>query len=358
MKQLIIAMLGDSLEHQGGIVTVEKLILKYAPSAVKIDHIATYENKSTLNKLTIFARSLLVLPWYLLTTKPDLIHIHISDWGSVLRKAIIIQICLLFRIPILVHAHGPEFHLTYQALPRAAQKYLGWLFQHCTGSIVLSKSWQDFYIENLGLQPEKVFILPNPVELPLQIPDRTNKQKITIVFTGKISQRKGSFDLIQAFAQLPFAQQECSKLILAGDGEIATGKELAESLNLANNIEFLGWIDSEQRNTLLSEADIFILPSYNEALPMALLEAMAWGLPVITTPVGGIPEIVTSNHNGLLVPPGDLQQLSSAMKSLIINEDLRLSLGTNARSSVVSLDVTSYCVSLGNIYQSIATTKK
>jgi glycosyltransferase involved in cell wall biosynthesis len=358
MKQLTIAMLGDSLEHQGGIVTVEKLILKYISPEIKIDHIATYENKSTLNKLAVFARSLSILPWYLSTTKPDSIHIHVSDWGSVLRKTIVIRICLLFRIPILIHAHGPEFHLTYQALPRAAQKYLSWIFQHCAGSIVLSKSWQDFYVENLGLQSEKVFILPNPVEIPSQIPDRANRQKITIVFFGKVGQRKGAFDLIHAFSQLPFAQQECSNLILAGDGEIEAGRELVDSLNLSRNIEFLGWIDADRRNDLLSAADIFILPSYNEALPMALLEAMAWGLPIITTPVGGIPEIVTSNENGLLVLPGDLQQLASAMKSLIISEDLRLRLGTNARSSVINLDVTSYCVSLGNIYQSIATTKR
>jgi glycosyltransferase involved in cell wall biosynthesis len=119
----------------------------------------------------------------------------------------------------------------------------------------------------------------------------------------------------------------------------------------------LGWIDSDKRNELLLKADLFILPSYNEALPMALLEAMAWGLPVIVTPVGGIPEVVTADENGLLVTPGDIQQLSSAMQSLITNEDLRLRLGDAARASAIEFDVTKYCVNLVNIYHSISSGK-
>jgi glycosyltransferase involved in cell wall biosynthesis len=104
---------------------------------------------------------------------------------------------------------------------------------------------------------------------------------------------------------------------------------------------------------MLAKADVFVLPSYNEGLPMALLEAMSWGLPVITTPVGGIPEVVSNTQNGLLVTPGDIQQLSEAMQSLIKEEKLRLSLGSAARISVAPLDVKDYFGSLKSIYHSV-----
>ena len=358
MNRLKVVMLGDSLDHQGGIVTVEKLILKYISPEVEIQQIGTYTNKSAIDKLLIFASSLPILCWRLLASKTDLIHIHISDGGSILREGVILtSICLLFQIPILLHAHGPEFHLTYQSLPVVIQKYLNWIFSKCAGTIVLSKSWQNFYILNLDLQPDRVFVLPNPVELPSQMPNRIDRQQLIMLFFGRIGRRKGCFDLIHAFAKLPTEQQKCSKLILAGDGEIIAGSNLAESLNLADRVEFLGWIDADRRNELLATADIFILPSYNEALPMALLEAMAWGLPVVTTPVGGIPEVVISAKNGLLVAPGDIQQLSLAMQSLIGNRDLRLQLGNAARASVTSLDVTSYCASLSSIYHSVSIRK-
>jgi glycosyltransferase involved in cell wall biosynthesis len=345
-----VLMLGDSLNHNGGIVSVEKLILKYAPREVEIQHIATREDGSIIHKVEVFVKGLGILLWELLRKKNDIVHVHLADGGSALRKAIVALIAFMFRKPVLMHAHGPEFHLTYFGLPKLAQKGLSWIFQRCWGFIVLSKSWKDFYVVNCGLQEKQVFVLPNPVELPAQVPNRRNSTKVSLVFFGRIGQRKGAFDLIQAFATLPAYQQESAQLILAGDGEVEQGRKLVESLNLKEHITFLGWVNSEQRDSLLAKADVFVLPSYNEGLPMALLEAMGWGLPVLVTPVGGIPELVISKENGLLVTPGNTQQLSLAMQSLIENEDLRLSLGSAARASVTKFDMKNYSTSLINIY--------
>jgi glycosyltransferase involved in cell wall biosynthesis len=250
-----------------------------------------------------------------------------------------------------MHAHGAEFHSTYFGIPKWAQQWLSGIFRRCDGFIVLSKTWQDFYVLNLRLNPKQVFVLPNPTELPVEVPNRTNVTKVTLSFFGRVGERKGAFDLIKAYAKLPAEQKDCSQLILAGDGELEQGHKLVESLNLTKHVTFLGWIDARARDELLEKADVFILPSYNEGLPMALLEAMGWGLPSITTPVGGIPELVTSNKNGLLVTPGDIQQLSAAMQTLIENEALRVSLGTAARQSVAPFDVKTYCCRLVNIYR-------
>jgi glycosyltransferase involved in cell wall biosynthesis len=103
---------------------------------------------------------------------------------------------------------------------------------------------------------------------------------------------------------------------------------------------------------LLAQADAFILPSYNEGLPMALLEAMSWRLPAITTPVGGIPEIITHQKTGLLIEPGDISALAASIKTLIDDESLRLTLGDEAYQQASKLDINNYSRDILNMYYS------
>ena len=346
---LQVVMLGDSLTHNGGIATVEHLILKHMLPTVTIHHIATHQSGSVAYRLRLFSGGLIKFIGRLLTHQVDLVHIHIADWGSVPRKVLIAIVALLFRKPIVMHTHGAEFHLTYKALPELGRSFLSRLFQRCRWFITLSKSWQNFYIHELELAETQVVVLPNPIELPEQVPNRSQNSNLTLLFMGKIGQRKGTFDLIQSFAQLPSTDRQI-QLWLAGDGEIEHAKALVAQLNLGERVQFLGWIDAEQRNQLLAESDIFVLPSHNEALPMALLEAMAWGLPVVSCPVGGIADFVCSGQNGLLVTPGEPKQLSAALQSLIANERLRITLGQAARQTVASLDVQHYVLRLEQIY--------
>jgi glycosyltransferase involved in cell wall biosynthesis len=353
-KVINVVMLGDSISQSGGIATLQKLIIKYAPPHLNIDLIATRDKGSMVNRGFIFIRAIWLLIWRLLTKKIDLVHIHISDGGSILRKAIISTIAFSFHKPVLMHAHGSVFHLNYANSPKLVQQLMQKIFSQCKGWIALTSFWQDFYVSSLGLDPQKVCILLNPTELPLSIPNRINSTIIKIVFVGQICQRKGIFDLIQAFANLPEYLRKSSELLVAGDGEIEKAKELTESLNLTAQITFLGLIDAQERDLLLEKADIYVLPTYNEGLPLALLEAMSWGLPVITTPVSGIPDVVTDTKNGLLVNPGNIQQLTDAMKLSIENEDLRLSLGKAARETVAALDMTSFSSRLAEIYQVIS----
>ena len=170
---------------------------------------------------------------------------------------------------------------------------------------------------------------------------------------GYIGQRKGAFDLIKAFASLPEKEQNDSILIMAGDGEVEAAKDLVASHNLSDRIIFPGWIGTEERDSLLSEVNIFVLPSYNEGMPLSMLEAMAWELPVVVTPAGGIGEVVTDGENGLIVEPGNIEQLKDAIKSLIADENLRLSLADKARKSMVPQDIKNYWLSFLDIYYSV-----
>ena len=137
---------------------------------------------------------------------------------------------------------------------------------------------------------------------------------------------KGTFDLLDAIAKVPQPMlQDSVRFIVAGNGEVERVREIVERLGLNNCVTVFDWVEPEQRDSLLAESDVFVLPSYFEGMPMSLLEAMSWSMPVITTPVGGIPDFVVEGENGLLVQPGDIDGLSSAFAKLANSADLRTS---------------------------------
>jgi glycosyltransferase involved in cell wall biosynthesis len=356
MKKLRVVMLGPSIKERGGMGSVATLILKATTEQVQMQHICTWDGelsqKSKLHMLVVFIKAMAALVWELGVERVDVVHIHVSERGSVWRKSILATIVFAFRKPVIMHAHGCEFHVFFERLSPKLKSVVCWAFQRCTYLIVLSDSWKDFYLKNCRLSPEQVIVMPNPIEFPTEISHQQQSEQLNFVFLGKINQRKGIFDLLSAFAQLDCESKQKACLTIAGSGELEQAMELVKNLKIDNQVRFIGWIDHEKRNHLLSQADAFVLPSYNEGLPMALLEAMSWGLPTIATPVGGIGEVLTHNHHGLLVEPGNVKQLAEAMQSLLDNKSLRMRLGRAARNRVSCLDLKYYSASLDSLYWS------
>lgn len=363
-----ILMFGTGLDVKGGVTSVEKLIINNAPVQLRINHVATIEQGSASHNILVFSRAIQSLILTILRKDVDIIHIHFSERGSTLRKSILILISSLFRQSIILHAHGATYKEFYTRLPQFIKSILVSLFKKCR-IIVLSKSWQNYYMDEFSLASSKVSVLYNPVELPATVPDRKGRQRLKFIFLGRIGKRggaldiaqslvsfpkqdKGAFDLINAFAALSEVDRHHVELVLAGNGDLAAANQLVADLDLTDKITILDWLDAEQRDKLLAAADAFILPSYNEGLPMSMLESMAWGLPVIVTPVGGIPEVIIDHQNGLLVEPGVQDQLVAAMQSLIRDESLRLSLGAAGHNSVKSLNIHNYMESLSDLYTS------
>ncbi len=366
-RSIQVLMLGTGLDIQGGITSVEKLILNNAPAEIEIEHVPTTSTGNSVANILIFTKSIQILCSKIFKKEIDIMHVHFAERGSTLRKTILITIGLLFRQSIIMHAHGATYREFYAGLPTFFQNILIFLFSRCFKIIVLSKSWQDYYSKTFCLNQHQAVVLYNPVEVPPSIPHRIGRQQLKFVFLGRIGQRggpldlakslisfpkqdKGAFDLITAFANLPVTDRQCVELILAGNGDLDAANELIAKLELTDKITIVPWLNATDRDQLLTQADAFILPSYNEGLPMSMLESMSWGLPVIVTPVGGIPEVIIDGKNGLLVQPGNQSQLITAMQKLINNEDLRISLGTSARKSVEGLDIHHYMSSLSQLY--------
>lgn len=344
-----IVQLGPALSVRGGVSAVERLIVEHVGGRVKIEHIATMEDGPLLRKLQVFAVAVWKLRQALRAPEPVVVHIHFASRGSTLRKSILTWMAMRAQRPIILHAHGACFDQFFDGLPHMAQHLLRRIFSRVDCFLVLSSQWRDFYTQRCGLPQGRVLILYNPTAMPQTVPDRAGRSRVQFLFLGRIGERKGAFDLLQAFRDLPPLLRARARLVFAGDGDVEMLREQAR--DLGDNVEVHAWIDHARRDQLLAESDVFILPSYNEGVPMALLEAMAYGLPVITTHVGGIPDVVADQCEGLIVKPGDREQIRAAMGTLIEDETRRLTLGRQARSRAEFFDVGRYREDLVRIYQ-------
>jgi glycosyltransferase involved in cell wall biosynthesis len=355
-----ILMIGPALTQNGGMATLEKLILKHAPSPFNLRLIVAHDEGSIPYRLWVFSRCLLSFLGALVFQQVDVVYIHVSDKGSLLRKAIVASLAFLFRKPVVMHTHGGGFPETHKRLPRLARTLLNKVFCKCNAVIVLSESWKEFYAMDCGIRTERIHALINAVEIPEKTIERAERQTETtnILCCSRIRHLKGSFDLIQAFSMLPERLRCKCDLIMAGDGEVEEAKRLAIKHGIHDRVQFMGWVDETQREQLIEQADIFTLPSYFEGLPMAILEAMAAGLPIQSTRVGGIPEIVTDGQNGLLVDAGNIDLLKKSLQTLIENRPMRLQLGRQARVDCKAHDIAVYWETLADIFLPLVRKKK
>ena len=156
--------------------------------------------------------------------------------------------------------------------------------------------------------------------------------EIILGTAGRLIALKGIEYLLRAAAALQ-AEFPGLRVEIAGAGpQRAKLEEAVAQLGLAGRVEFLGWVNNIQ--SVLPRWDVFVMPSLEEGFPIAALDAMAAGLPVIASSVGGVPELVEDGETGWLVPPADVETLVSRLRSLLLNAELRLSMGAAAQARV------------------------
>ncbi|MDR2233233.1 MAG: glycosyltransferase family 4 protein [Tannerella sp.] len=264
-----------------------------------------------------FFQCVFVFPFY------DLIHIHLSEVPSAWRKMPFFLLAKLFRKKTILHFHSFSPQTTVNGRYRGIYHYL---FSHADRVIVLSQLWKNWIEQYLHII-DNVVIVYNPCQTTHQI-DEADRENI-ILYAGALNKRKGYEDLIKAFAMIA---NQCPtwRVAFAGSGEIENGKRIANESGISEQVIFLDWIADEEKDRWFAKARIFCLPSYAEGFPTALLDACSYGLPCVVTPVGGIPDIIVNERNGLLFNPGDIDALSAQLKHLVENPVLREKLGHEA----------------------------
>src|SRR6188768_993526 len=351
-RRIKVVQFGPALDVRGGITTVEQHICDYLATYVSIRHVATMHEGSKFGRAFLYARAVRELRRVLASIDPCIVHIHFASRGSALRKMILADMVTRAGRPLVLHAHGGYFDQFHRKLPAFLRRTVDGILQRANVLIALSPRWRDFYVNECEVSPSHVAVLPNPVRWTPDIPNRAGRTTVQFVFLGRMSQKKGAYDLVNAFAAMPEAARARARLTLAGDGDLEALRKLAEPFG--ERVRVLSWIDSSERERLLAESDVFVLPSYNEGVPMALLEAMAAGLPAIVTPVGGIPDVLRHGVEGLMVEPARVADLSAAMTRMVTHDGERNASGRRAHDRARSFDVHAYARSLAEIYQRIA----
>ena len=243
----------------------------------------------------------------------DIVHVHFSLRTTARRKVPFVKVAKALGKKVIIHLHcGSQIHEIWN-------KDYSYLFSVADVSLLLSENLLHMVEEHTG-KGRDYRVCYNPC--PQISKEPVLQKKKQILFSGTLYAGKGYQDLIRAFAKIAKKYPDWN-VVLAGNGEVEKGRAISKELGIANQVEFLGWVSGEQKDKAFRETMIFCLPSYAEGFPMAVLDAWAYGLPVITTPVGGIPDVAKDGENMLLFNPGDINALAYQLEKMIIDENLR-----------------------------------
>ncbi len=283
---------------------------------------------------------------------PDLLHINLSSHGSTWRKLVIARVARFMGIPYIIHLHGSGFREYWDnAHPFIANRIKS-MFFHAHRTLVLGTVWRNYILSKVPNAAARIIILPNAVPAA-SLRVHTPVKPVKILFLGYVGPRKGVPELVKALADLP--RDDSWEAIIAGNGQVAETQAEITKLGLLQHVAVPGWVGPAQVSKLLAKNDILVLPSYEENLPMSVIEGMAHGLAVVTTPVGAVEDIIQSDVTGVLVPVGDSKALNLALDRLINDYDLRVSLGKAAQDFQRSnLETKGYCVGLFKIWRDVA----
>jgi glycosyltransferase involved in cell wall biosynthesis len=267
---------------------------------------------------------------FLITKRPDIVHIHTCSGPTFYRNSLDFVLAKLVSAKVIWHIHGAQFDAFLSGLKGASRWWCNSMLARADTVIVLGRSWE--YVVRAFCPNARTTIIENGIVIP-PLPTRESYAQSNVLFLGDLSKRKGVDDLIAA----SLAARTDHQLRIIGPDVENRLEGFRQSLATETNndrVHFLGTLESAQVTAELADADVFVLPSYAEGLPMAMLEAMAAGLPIIVTDVGAIPEVITDGQNGFIVDPGDVESLRDKLETLIVDQDLRLEIGGRGRETV------------------------
>lgn len=309
---------------RGGVAAVENV---YSTFYQPFNHVTTTVTNGQVKKLLVLCKAILqFLYWMLFHPEIKIVHVQGSVGASFWRKAIFIYIAKFFHKKVVWHMHAGRFAVFYQQHRYAVRKVVN----KSDVIIALSEYWKEYFKNEFPTK--RVEIIKNVISAP-----RVHKQQtgyFTLLFLGLLGKNKGIYDLLECIRDHKVEFQGKLKLYIGGNGEIEHVKQLIKEYGIADITIFEGWVSGDKKIELLNKSDAYILPSYKEGLPISILEAMSYGMPIISTPVGGIPEIVSTGENGYLVEPGNKEDIYKAIISLLNDSDLRNRMGSVSLSRV------------------------
>lgn len=329
-KQIKVIMVGPDLSSRGGMASVAK---GYYSAGIHnycdLVYISTTSPGGTIHKIKDLFRAYRLFCKIL--PSAQIVHIHVGAGISQGRKSIFVNKARKAGKRIIIHEHRGILATLCQEKGNKYIQSVRDFYSAADKVVVLSEEWAKFFAENI-CDSYKIAVLHNGVIPPIDpAPSFYSKQ---VLFLGHLTPVKGPDILIKAISLI---SDKCPdvKFVFAGDGEVAEYKEMASRLGVAQLCDFTGWVDEDKRDELLRSSSVYCQPSRDEGMPMGLLEAMGYSLPPIATKVGGIPQVIFSSKNGILVESEDATSLSLGLLHLLTSEQDWKRLSESARKTIL-----------------------
>lgn len=330
MKILVVGP--SPIKSKGGMATVISSICesKFLKEHCDINLHASYIDGNILIRTMYSVISYIKYIKNLKNMDVDIVHIHMASRGSTWRKLQYVKCAKKRGKRVLLHIHGASYKEFYEKECSVnKQKKIRDLLNMVDEVIVLSEEWKNFFAKLCEIN--KVRVLHNAVPIPNFKRKKYNDNNV--LFLGRLGKRKGTYDLLDAIPKI-LEKVPDAKFFLGGDGDIEKCKKICSNKGIVENVSFLGWVSEIDREKYFKLCSTYILPSYNEGMPMSVLEAMSWECSVITTPVGGIPQVISNEINGVLINPGNAYEIAGAIVCILTDRDKKEGLGKNARKTV------------------------
>jgi glycosyltransferase involved in cell wall biosynthesis len=285
--------------------------------------------KITPGKLFHMIAFIFRLCYTMISFKPSLVYFTIVPTGKIfLRDALFTRVIKLFRPHIVFHLHKKGVHDIVRH-----SRFKRWIYKKTfrgVKTICLSeKLTQDIRT----IYTRKPLVLHNGIDVVRKNIIKPVNKIPQIIFLSNLLKGKGILVFLQSLAELKRQGYQFTARIVGEpvDYSIEEAQAFCEEEDMADMVQVVGPRFGDDKFNELRCSDIFVLPSYNECVPLTILEAMQFGLPVVSTMVGGIPDIIRHGQTGLLIRPGSVKELSTTLQQLIVDKELRTRLGINAR---------------------------
>lgn len=320
-----------SKKPMGGVAYVLNEYEKIFPNAYFITSTVT-GNK--IDKILAFVRGISrMIILCSLKSQISIIHIHGASFRSFNRKFFFFKIAKFYNKKVIYHIHGGAFHEFYNKASQIKKIQIKNMINNADHIICLSKNWEVFFRTNFT--NPNISVIPNIISRPNNsITIKANSHITKFLFLGLIDYNKGVWFLLETLSEHINEISNKAVFYIGGNGQTDELEKKINEFGLNHVVKYLGWVSGEEKNMHLTQADVYVLPSYHEGLPISILEAMSYSLPVLSTAVGGIPEIV-SEENGRLIKPGCKKQLWAAIEFFInIDTDLIKEMGSKSIEKV------------------------
>ena len=259
------------------------------------------------------------------------VHVNIAERLSFVRKGVIVVACRALGVPVVLHLHA-QMKSFHDALPGPLQSLVRWVFSLADCVLVIGPQARRFVTDELLVPLERVEIVINGVPAasePRRKPQTGALQRV--LFLGRLSTPKGVGDLLEALARPGFDRARL-EVTFAGSGDVPGYQTRSRELGIQDFVRFPGWCDQHAIARLLAQTDVLVLPSYDEVLPLVILEALANGVAVVCTAVGEIPSLLTDGVDVLYVNPGDVDGIAGALQKVLGQPELLERLERNGRA--------------------------